>query len=265
MKIIVAILAIICAILGVALIKSGKKVESKTVEVVKTITDFSNNLGETSARLEEQRQVNIRLTNMLDREEKKVETLTQQTKKLEGDVARVTAERDDYKRVAETTARAAEEAAKVAQQEIERRTAKITELEKENQGLTVQMADLTNRINLLVLRIAETERKLGSAEGERDFLMKELKRLQGEKAELERQFNDLKLVKEQVKKLTEEHHVALRLEWMRKGLYNEMKGAELLSRGVKRTAAPPSVPNLDVELRRDGPATIRTNTAPASK
>lgn len=261
MKVIIAILVVACVVLGILLYKKDKTVEIKEVEVVKTVTQFSNDLGKASAKLEEQRQVNVQLTNLLDNTEQKVEELVGKSKRLEGDLTRVSSERDDYRRQAENIAKAAEEAAKIAQQEIERRTAQITDLEKENERLNKEMGALTNRIVELEAKIVDTQKLLASSHGERDFLLKELKRLQDEKAELQRQFNDLKIVKTQVKKLTEEHHVALRLEWSRKGLYDNWKGAELLQRGVpKNDSVISTTPNLDVEIRREGPATIRTIT-----
>jgi hypothetical protein len=93
------------------------------------------------------------------------------------------------------------------------------------------------------------------------LLLRELKRLQAEKAELERQFNDLVLVREQFRKLKEELSIARRLDWIRRGLYGatERKGAELLQRGM---VAPPvrTNYNLDVEIKKDGGAKI--NAAP---
>jgi len=48
-------------------------------------------------------------------------------------------------------------------------------------------------------------------------LEKELKRLMGEKVELERQFSDLNVLRAQVSRLKEEMYVARRIEWMRSG------------------------------------------------
>ena len=77
---------------------------------------------------------------------------------------------------------------------------------------------------------ADTERRLTATEGDREFLLTELKRLQVEKAELERQFNDLSVLRTQVAKLKEELTVSRRLEWLRMGIYGmqDKKGAELL-------------------------------------
>lgn len=264
-RIVIIVLVLVCVLLGVALIKVSNRPEQQQVERerIKIITDFSNNLDQASSKLEEQRQVNIRLTNMLETAEVKVAELTQQSERLKGEVQRVTSELEDTKKANAAIQEAAREAAKIAEQEIQRRTAKIAELEKERETLTRTMEGLTNQIAILEVKIAETEKKLAAAEGQNDFLLKELTRLRREKAELERQFNDLKIVKEQVKKLTEENHIALRLEWMRKGLYNDMRGGERMT--PNRTKPAPAVkPNLDVELRRDGPPVIKSATnAPA--
>jgi len=62
---------------------------------------------------------------------------------------------------------------------------------------------------------ADTERKLAASEGDREFLLAELKRLQAEKVDLERQFNDLALLRDQIRKLKDELSIASRLEWIR--------------------------------------------------
>jgi hypothetical protein len=77
--------------------------------------------------------------------------------------------------------------------------------------------------------------------------------LQVEKAELERQFNDLATLRTQVAKLKEELSIARRLEWIRMGIYGaqDKKGAERLMAGSM--PAPKSNNfNLNVELKQDG-------------
>jgi chromosome segregation ATPase len=149
-------------------------------------------------------------------------------------------------------------AAEAAKQEIARRDAQITQLTTQTNTLTHKMDDLTASIGQLGEQIALTERQLAASEGDREFLLKELKRLQVEKAELERQFNDLSVLRTQVAKLKEELSVARRLEWIRMGIYGsqQKKGAERLMAG-----APPAVRRtnnfkLNVELKQDGGATV---------
>jgi hypothetical protein len=129
------------------------------------------------------------------------------------------------------------------------------------------MNELTNAIAGLEGRIAETQRKLAQSEGDREFLLKELKRLQAEKADLERKFNDLAVLREQVRALKEELSVARRLDWIRKGLYGQgdLKGGGLLQKGFSKPGTNAPKPGLDVELKTDGSVKINatTNAPPA--
>src|SRR5438045_2107725 len=60
------------------------------------------------------------------------------------------------------------------------------------------------------------------------------KALMGEKTEVERQFNDLNVLRAQVAKLKTEQNIARRIEWMRNGLYAsaDEKGAQRLMTGI---------------------------------
>jgi hypothetical protein len=101
--------------------------------------------------------------------------------------------------------------------------------------------------------------------------------MMAEKAELERQFNDLTVLRAQVAKLKQELKVARRLEWIRQGLFasSEQKGAQKLMQGAgaspSQTKAARPAYDLNVEVGADGsvkvipPAGSRadTNSAPA--
>ena len=90
-----------------------------------------------------------------------------------------------------------------------------------------------------------------------------------EKAELEKKFNDLAMLREQVKKLKEELSIRTRLDFIRRGLYGfEKKGAQLLVEGIKSPG--PKTTNGSVEIKAeigtDGSAKVSTSTnAPAAK
>src|SRR5262249_43185537 len=126
----------------------------------------------------------------------------------------------------------AKTAAQQAKEEIAKRDAKINDLEGRNDDLTKQMNDLNTSINNLEAQITVTQKKLADSEGDRELLLKELKRLQAEKAELERKFNDLAVLRDQVRKLRDELSIARRLEWIRRGLYGSERGAEKLQKGL---------------------------------
>src|SRR6185436_2557626 len=154
-------------------------------------------------------------------------------------------------------------AMEAARAEIEKKDAQINQLTSQTNQLTLKMDDLTGAIDKLGKQIADTERRLAASEGDREFLLTELKRLQVEKAELERQFNDLSVLRAQVSKLKEELTVARRLEWLRMGIYGmgDKKGAELL---MAKGGTAPKTNNfsLNVELKQDGGATILSNSTP---
>jgi hypothetical protein len=99
--------------------------------------------------------------------------------------------------------------------------------------------------------LAEAQRKLQASEGDREALLKEFKRLQADRAELMRQFTDVKLVREQLRKLKAEQSISRRLEWLRRGTYGSNKGAELLRKGLASASTRPQNFDLNVDLRRD--------------
>src|SRR6185503_9825360 len=141
-------------------------------------------------------------------------------------------------------------AMEAARAEIEKKDAQINQLTSQTNQLTLKMDDLTGAIDKLGKQIADTERRLAASEGDREFLLTELKRLQVEKAELERQFNDLSVLRAQVSKLKEELTVARRLEWLRMGIYGmgDKKGAEKLMQGAKPPPPRTNTFDLNVEV-----------------
>jgi predicted RNase H-like nuclease (RuvC/YqgF family) len=161
------------------------------------------------------------------------------------------------------------EAAARAEAEIAARDARIAKLETERDDLTQQMNGLNEKIVRLEGQIGTAEAQLAAARGDRSFLLKELTRMQAEKAELERQFTDLAVLREQVNRLQNELAVARRVDLLRAGAYGgqQLKGAGLLhSKQFKQTpeVAPQSY-DLDVEIKADGTApTITTNRAAVS-
>src|SRR5207245_7194682 len=112
---------------------------------------------------------------------------------------------------------------------------------------------LSNSITNHSTQIADNRHKLASSQRHKVFLEKELKSLISDKAELERQFNDLTVLRAQVAKLKEEQNIARRLEWMRQGVFasTDQKGAQQLMQGLKplqtRAAGRPNY-DLNVEV-----------------
>jgi chromosome segregation ATPase len=225
--------------LGVGLMMRHKQAVELKQQDDQKITQLSTTVEETKNKLDEQEKLAMYLqTNLVLRTEE-LTGASNTHPKLNADLIRTQQEMPA--------------AAAAPTAETERRDAQITQLTTQTNVLTQQMDDLTASIGRLGKQIALTESKLAASEGDREFLLKELKRLQVEKAELERQFNDLATLRTQVAKLKEELSIARRLEWIRMGIYGaqDKKGAERLMAGS--TPAPKSNNfNLNVELKQDG-------------
>lgn len=244
MKAAIAILVCVCLALGGVLLLSRNKAQQQLKEDSNQISVLSNQWVETRSKLTEQEKVNVSLETNLDTRVQEISTFSNRLIEVSGTLAKV-----------ELEAKEAKAATKAAQEEVAKRDAKIGELESERDELTKKMIGLNTSITNLEGQIKDTERKLAASEGDREFLLKELKRLQAEKAELERQFNDLAVLREQVKKLKEELSITRRLEWIRRGLYGEQKGGQKLQAGFP-APAPKTNYDLNVEIRRDGGAKV---------
>jgi len=253
MKAVIIILAILSLSLGVGLFvrhTQAVKLKKEKEETFDEVLNYSNRLEQTKMKYDEQTQVNSTLETNLVNIRQDLYAKSNDLVKTAADLAK-----------AQNDAKAASDAAKA---EMAKRDARIAELEGQNNALDKQAIDLKSAIGNLEKSIVDTEKKLAASEGDREFLLKELKRLQVEKAELERQFNDLALLRTQVAKLKDELSIARRLEWIRMGIYGMQA-----QKGAERLMASPPPPNtasnfnLQVELKQDGGATIvpqKTNT-----
>ena len=241
----VVIPVIICLGLGIALVLFKKQASQEIQQHIETNVGLSNDLAQTRENLSRQQQVNSELES--DRAKRKTEY-----DELSNKFDRVTTD------LSKTSANLAKTEAdlKTSQEVVAKRDAQIADLETQNQALDKRALDLSTAITNLTVQIEETKRKLAASEGEKGFLEGELKRLVAEKAELERQFNDLKILRAQVAKLKEELTVARRLDWIRRGLFagNEEKGAARLMQTSASTQprAPTTNYNLNVEIGSEG-------------
>jgi chromosome segregation ATPase len=250
MKAKIMIVALVIVLLGLlwAFRQRARQTEAQRENFQASIQLLSNDLNLAHQKLDDQTKDNNRLETVLSTRAEEVQSLTERLLSLTNRL--------------EKTLQQAQAEAEAARTEISRRDAKIAELEGERDGLTRRMTELNASITDLETRIAETQRKLDASEGDREFLLGELKRLQAEKAELERQFSDLAVLREQVRRLKDELSIARRLEWLRRGLYGTefLKGAERLQRGFSRPAPVRTNVDLNVEIRPDGSATILNPT-----
>jgi chromosome segregation ATPase len=232
--------------------------QRERTELADALQKFSNDWKQASVQLAGQRTTNQTLDEQLEVRMTEVLTLTNELRKTATELEKTKEE-----------IKAAAAAAAAAVQEKQQGEARIKELEVERDALTKRMGQLTDSIKGLNTEIAEAKRKLSTADGDRDYLIKELKRMQAEKTDLEKKFLDLAALQEQMRRV--------RTELVQAGLLEPggvsrrtPRGGELLRRGFasqrKATNAPPAhgpaATDLNVEMRRDGGATLAPN-APA--
>lgn len=245
-KIALLVFAVVAVALAVVLFVTQKKAADQHQRDSETIWNHSNAWQQTQVKLDEEKQVTATLNRDLDTQKKAYAELTNNFTQTAGKLATTEAS------LATTAA-----SLKAAQETITQRDARIAELETQKSELDQKAADLTTAITNLTSQIEDTRRRLAASEGDKAFLEKELKRLMAEKAELERQFNDLAVLRAQVAKLKEELHISRRLEWLRKGLFSagEQKGASQLLQGgnaPSKQAKPTGHYDLNVEVSTDG-------------
>jgi len=255
---------VLCVGLVVGLVVVHKQAGDQHSKDTDMISDYSNRWVKTSGTLDEQKQVAALLEKDLDSQKKAYAELTNNFTQVSANLTQTSAS------LVRTNA-----ALQASQQEVAQRDTKISQLETQNEALDKQAVDLSTAITNLTTQIASTQRKLAASEGDKAFLEKELKRLMVEKTELERQFNDLTVLRAQVSKLKEELNVARRIEWIRQGLFAniDQKGAQKLMQGISapQTQARTTKPayDLNVEVNADGsvkvipPLSGSTNSPPA--
>jgi chromosome segregation ATPase len=251
MKAAIVFLIIVALGLGVGLLLThNKAVRTKKTDEAQKV-QLTNEIETVKKELDDQEKKGLLLQTNLNLTSQELTSVSNNLIKMSAELAK--------------TQKEMQAAAEAARAEIEKRDAQIAQLTSQTNALTIKMDELTVSIDQLGAQIADTERKLAASEGDREFLLKELKRLQAEKAELERQFHDLAALRTQVAKLKEELSIARRLEWIRMGIYGmqEKKGAEkLMQPSLAATVARTNF-NLNVELKQDGGATITSPQPPA--
>jgi len=243
----IVVLVVLSLGLGIGLIASRRQASNQQREDSERIDVLSNKWVKTSSDLEEQKQVAAMYEKDLDAQKHAYGDLSNDFSRVSNDLSQTS-----------TKLASTEATLKSSQEELTKRAARITELENQTQDLNKQATDLSTQLTNLTTQIAETQRKLDASEGDKAFLEKELKRLIAEKAELERQFNDLTVLRAQVAKLKQEMSIARRLEWIREGLFAraEQKGAQQLMLGAGSgqpvAKAPKPAYDLNVEVNADG-------------
>jgi chromosome segregation ATPase len=236
-KVGMVVLIVVCVGLIVALFVTKRAMDDQVRKDADAIVDFSNQLTTATANLNDLRQVNLVLTNDLASSRQEALTFSNQFTETVGTLA-------DTKATLQST-----------RDQITNLNSRIADLEAQNQVLDQRAAALTNAIASLNAQIADTQQKLAGSETNNAFLEKELQQQTAARAELESKFNNLSVVRAQVKKLRTESFVTRRLEWMREGSDPglQQKGGQLLmQRAASTNTVRPPHYDLNVEVSSDG-------------
>ena len=238
MKPLIAVLSLVCIVLGVQLYlrqaapgQGGKELAAAGIR----LNTLSNEVAETRIKAEEEARLSAYLQSNLTA---RVADLAAASNALGLTTASLSSAQSELKTV---------------QEEAKKQAARVAELEGQKDEMQVKLNELAGSIQSLNSQIAEAKRKLAAAEGDKDSISKELAKLQTDKAELLRQFNDLAALRAQVALLKEEAAVNQRLAWMAQGVYqsSSRKGAEALI-AKPTTQVLVGNPSLNVEVRENG-------------
>jgi chromosome segregation ATPase len=239
----IIVLIIVAAGLGLGLIVVNNKASREKQGLYDALSVQSNTVTTIKSSLTELQAVNQVLETNL------TTTRAEYSNKLALSDANLRSAQENLEKAsAEAKAQADASAAQIAQ-----RDKKISDLETQNQDLDKQAADLRDHISGLQSQIASTQDKLARSEGDREVLLKELKRLQAEKTVWENRFNDLAVLRAQIRKIKGDLAEARNADWTRRGIYATIreKGAERLIHPVYDTPSA-ATPSLNVELHRTG-------------
>ena len=259
-KIGIAILAVVCAGLAVALVVIKGQADKQQTTSAGTIVDFSNQLVKANLSNEDLNQANLNLRSDLATNRQTTLVLSNQLATQLASLNTQLSETAGTLATATASLQSAQQQISTLNGQITNLNEHVTDLETQNQVLDQRANSLSNTIVSLDAQIAATQMKLATSETNNAFLDSELKRQIAQRAELERKFNDLVVVRAQVTKLRDDLIAAQRLEWMRQGIdpANPLKGGQLLmqhtpltSRAASAAGGSPAY-NLNVEVGSDG-------------
>lgn len=237
-KVIIVILAVVCAGLAIALFAVKKQNEEQRAADITSIMDFSNQVVSATVKINDLNQVNLALTNDLI-------STREAAVNLSNNLATTSA-----------TLAASQSDLASAQSQITGLNSHVADLETQNKTLDERLGELTNQMAVLNAQIEETQKKLSSSEAGNAFLQQELQNQMAQKAELEHKFNDLDELRQQVKKIKSDLFVARRLHIMQND-NSQLKGAQLMVQRRDNPQTPgasakPADTSLNVEIGSDG-------------
>lgn len=256
------ILAIVALIGGAVLVVFLSSARTEIKDHKKTIADQKGTIETLTQEKETLTANTTKLTQELTQAKNTITDTAERLLKANDDFTKLKSEHDTFIEKTAQELAAKDEAIKALNDD-------LAAAKNKHRDYDTQIDDLNSQIVTKDQEIDAIQRRLEASDADREFLLKQRDKLIAEKAELEKQFQDIAVLREKVLKLQGELMASRKLEWIRRGLYGSARqkgGSKLMSMSRRKTKEEPTTsPDLNVEIRRDGTVKIAptsTNTPP---
>ena len=256
------ILAILALIGGAVLVVFLSSARTEIKDHKKTIADQKGTIETLTQEKETLTANTTKLTQELTQAKNTITDTAERLLKANDDFTKLKSEHDTFIEKTAQELAAKDEAIKALNDD-------LAAAKNKHRDYDTQIDDLNSQIVTKDQEIDAIQRRLEASDADREFLLKQRDKLIAEKAELEKQFQDIAVLREKVLKLQGELMASRKLEWIRRGLYGSARqkgGSKLMSMSRRKTKEDPTTSaDLNVEIRRDGTVKIAptsTNTPP---
>lgn len=256
------ILAIVALIGGAVLVVFLSSARTEIKDHKKTIADQKGTIETLTQEKETLTANTTKLTQELTQAKNTITDTAERLLKANDDFTKLKSEHDTFIEKTAQELAAKDEAIKALNDD-------LAAAKNKHRDYDTQIDDLNSQIVTKDQEIDAIQRRLEASDADREFLLKQRDKLIAEKAELEKQFQDIAVLREKVLKLQGELMASRKLEWIRRGLYGSARqkgGSKLMSMSRRKTKEDPTTSaDLNVEIRRDGTVKIAptsTNTPP---
>ena len=255
-------MAIVALIGGAVLVVFLSSARTEIKDHKKTIADQKGTIETLTQEKETLTANTTKLTQELTQAKNTITDTAERLLKANDDFTKLKSEHDTFIEKTAQELAAKDEAIKALNDD-------LAAAKNKHRDYDTQIDDLNSQIVTKDQEIDAIQRRLEASDADREFLLKQRDKLIAEKAELEKQFQDIAVLREKVLKLQGELMASRKLEWIRRGLYGSARqkgGSKLMSMSRRKTKEDPTTSaDLNVEIRRDGTVKIAptsTNTPP---
>ena len=243
-------MAIVALIGGAVLVVFLSSARTEIKDHKKTIADQKGTIETLTQEKETLTTNTTKLTQELTQAKNTITDTAERLLKANDDFTKLKSEHDTFIEKTAQELAAKDEAIKALNDD-------LAAAKNKHRDYDTQIDDLNSQIVTKDQEIDAIQRRLEASDADREFLLKQRDKLIAEKAELEKQFQDIAVLREKVLKLQGELMASRKLEWIRRGLYGSARqkgGSKLMSMSRRKTKEDPTTSaDLNVEIRQDRP------------